>query len=638
MSTQLLAIKTRFTDDTGAPLKGGQVYTFYAGTSTPKETYKDVDLLIPNTNPVILDDTGAADIYLKGSYRIRVLDRFGALIEEQDDVSKIISRVDAGELVGSLVSAITNLSDTKSEIEKVKLDTGITVTPQGVGMVARTQAQVNADRANVKTFGVDITGGVDSTESFKKALEYCELYNIALDLMGGTILTRGGHTYSGTLLSQNATLKRTANYTGKVPILVLGDNSEIQGSITFDGNNPSESGTFADSYQSLRVDGKNVSISGKLTLLNTPMYSQGEKQLSGCQVYGDNFSCGDVYGNLCGYRTMGLRITGQMKSFRVGNVQSYNHHYKGFGVGGETGSTIKNIIIGNIIASTPDSFAHAASEGLLVDCDNDNRKIYVQSMSVGYIDITGGRSNCLKVENVKNFSCSDINLDVTTTLSAGNAMRMEAENFNCGSITFNKNRIRLRSLNVSIANIVCEHPTGAEEAQYVIFEGLTAPSSDPKDISIFGNRSYCIGSITTKSETSISHLFGINIKQDVTYTLRVDNIDAPHITYYFANYDLDAGGRDRLISGNVSVGKCNDRYKLHADSNLQKLIGDGNRVFYSRSGAPTFGSYKITDYVYNAKATIQGGKPDQYIVKGWICTTAGDSSAFAFTAERITVS
>lgn len=152
MSTQLLAIKTRFTDDTGAPLKGGQVYTFYAGTSTPKETYKDVDLLIPNTNPVILDDTGAADIYLKGSYRIRVLDRFGALIEEQDDVSKIISRVDAGELVGSLVSAITNLSDTKSEIEKVKLDTGITSTPKHVGAIARSQAQKNDDFIDIRDF------------------------------------------------------------------------------------------------------------------------------------------------------------------------------------------------------------------------------------------------------------------------------------------------------------------------------------------------------------------------------------------------------------------------------------------------------------------------------------------------------
>lgn len=154
MSTQLLAIKTRFTDDTGAPLKGGRVYTFYAGTSTPKETYKDVDLLIPNTNPVLLDDTGAADIYLKGSYRIRVLDRFGALIEEQDDVSKIISRVDAGELVASLVGAITSLSDTKSEIDKVKLDTGITATQKHTGSITRTLSEKIDDVVNLRDFGL----------------------------------------------------------------------------------------------------------------------------------------------------------------------------------------------------------------------------------------------------------------------------------------------------------------------------------------------------------------------------------------------------------------------------------------------------------------------------------------------------
>lgn len=168
MSTQLLAIKTRFTDDTGAPLKGGQVYTFYAGTSTPKETYKDVDLLIPNTNPVILDDTGAADIYLKGSYRIRVLDRFGALIEEQDDVSKIISRVDAGELVGSLVSAITNLSDTKSEIEKVKLDTGITATAKFGGAINRTQSDINEQSLWGADFGIVPNSTDDQTDKFVK--------------------------------------------------------------------------------------------------------------------------------------------------------------------------------------------------------------------------------------------------------------------------------------------------------------------------------------------------------------------------------------------------------------------------------------------------------------------------------------
>ena len=74
MASQLLGIKTRFTNDLGSPLVGGQVYTYFAGTSTNQDSYSDAALTVPNTNPVILDDTGSADIFLKGSYRIRVFD------------------------------------------------------------------------------------------------------------------------------------------------------------------------------------------------------------------------------------------------------------------------------------------------------------------------------------------------------------------------------------------------------------------------------------------------------------------------------------------------------------------------------------------------------------------------------------
>lgn len=78
-------VKTKFTDDTGLPLIGGQVFSYVEGTSTPKDTYQDRAFTIPNTNPIILDDVGSCQMYLKGGYRLRVLTADGVLVEEKDN-------------------------------------------------------------------------------------------------------------------------------------------------------------------------------------------------------------------------------------------------------------------------------------------------------------------------------------------------------------------------------------------------------------------------------------------------------------------------------------------------------------------------------------------------------------------------
>lgn len=78
-------VRTKFTDDTGLPLIGGQVFSYMEGTSTPKDTYQDRAFTIPNTNPIILDDVGSCEMFLKGGYRLRVLTADGVLVEEKDN-------------------------------------------------------------------------------------------------------------------------------------------------------------------------------------------------------------------------------------------------------------------------------------------------------------------------------------------------------------------------------------------------------------------------------------------------------------------------------------------------------------------------------------------------------------------------
>lgn len=59
--------KFHATSATGAPLAGGLVYTYEAGTTTAKTTYSDSALKTPNANPVVLDSNGDATIYLDGA-------------------------------------------------------------------------------------------------------------------------------------------------------------------------------------------------------------------------------------------------------------------------------------------------------------------------------------------------------------------------------------------------------------------------------------------------------------------------------------------------------------------------------------------------------------------------------------------
>lgn len=58
----------------------GLVFTYAAGTTTPQATYTDVTLATPNTNPIVLDATGRASVWLDPalSYKFVIQDAGGA--------------------------------------------------------------------------------------------------------------------------------------------------------------------------------------------------------------------------------------------------------------------------------------------------------------------------------------------------------------------------------------------------------------------------------------------------------------------------------------------------------------------------------------------------------------------------------
>ncbi len=83
----LKTLRPFFTDQCGRLLAGGKVYTYEVGTLTPKATYKDAAGLTENTNPIALDTSGEADIYINSDYRFQIFDRNGVLIDDVDSIA-----------------------------------------------------------------------------------------------------------------------------------------------------------------------------------------------------------------------------------------------------------------------------------------------------------------------------------------------------------------------------------------------------------------------------------------------------------------------------------------------------------------------------------------------------------------------
>jgi hypothetical protein len=92
----------------GTPLVGGKLYTYAAGTSTPLATYQDSSGLVSNTNPVILDSRGEANVWLSpgAAYKFILKDPDEASIWTVDniDLGLIFSNV---IITGGTINGVT---------------------------------------------------------------------------------------------------------------------------------------------------------------------------------------------------------------------------------------------------------------------------------------------------------------------------------------------------------------------------------------------------------------------------------------------------------------------------------------------------------------------------------------------------
>lgn len=136
--------KQTYTDAAGAPLAGGRVYTYAAGTSTPLATYSDRAGTVPNTNPVILDARGEATIFwAPAGYKVVLRDSADVIVWTQDEMYPPVTH---GEVESALVTATGSTS-------------------------ARTIKDRASDDLNVKDFGAIPNDGLDDSAAFQAAID-----------------------------------------------------------------------------------------------------------------------------------------------------------------------------------------------------------------------------------------------------------------------------------------------------------------------------------------------------------------------------------------------------------------------------------------------------------------------------------
>jgi hypothetical protein len=165
--------KMQFFKADGTPLVGGKLYTYTAGTTTPQTTFTDSAGGTANTNPVILDSRGEANIWLGGAtYKFKLADANDVEIWTVDNISAPTSGVSP-----ALSGNVTIDTDSASP--------ALRITQTGTGPALRVQDSADPD---LTPFVVDATGKVGIGTTSPSEL---------LDVSGGNLVftSSGGVEY-----------------------------------------------------------------------------------------------------------------------------------------------------------------------------------------------------------------------------------------------------------------------------------------------------------------------------------------------------------------------------------------------------------------------------------------------------------
>lgn len=270
--------KTQFIGADGVPLVGGKVYTYAAGTTTPQVTYTDSSGSTANSNPIILDSRGEANIWLgEATYKFKLLDANNVEIWTVDYISApttAVSPVLTGNVTISTDSSGPALKITQTgtgDVLRVQDSVDPDITPfvinsaglVGLGTVAPAEALDIDNDGKIQFSASGTARTIISADASNSTIDVKDNRNFLVKTNGGTRITVSGA--GATTLSNALTVSSGgAAITG---------NSSVTGTLT-------SSGALTVSSGGAGITG-NSSVTGTLGVSNTLTVSSGGANITG---------------------------------------------------------------------------------------------------------------------------------------------------------------------------------------------------------------------------------------------------------------------------------------------------------------------------------------------------------------------
>lgn len=162
MPLLLPAPQLQFLDANGRPYAGGSLATYAPGTTTPKNTWKDNQGTILNTNPIILDAAGRCLCLGDGDYRMILKDAAGNLIYDQYTSSVVSSAMQPVVGAATIADAVALLGIS-----------GLvqTETNRAQAAEANLQSQINTTNTNLANAETNLSNSITAEQNARIAAD-----------------------------------------------------------------------------------------------------------------------------------------------------------------------------------------------------------------------------------------------------------------------------------------------------------------------------------------------------------------------------------------------------------------------------------------------------------------------------------
>jgi hypothetical protein len=248
----------------GNPLVGGKIYTYAAGTTTPLATFTDAGAGTANTNPIILNSLGQANIWLgSSSYKFSVFTSVDVLLYTVDNIA---TPIDYLSLVTSLASpppigstapntgAFTTLAATTGTITTVNSTTvsattvnATTVTATGTVTAETLTFEGGGSMTKVPESVIQpITASV-AANALTVTLNPTTLDFRSATLTSGTVVSRVISSAISVVVSSGSTLGTIAATQSRIVVLALDNAGTVELAVVniSGGNDLTETGVIS---------------------------------------------------------------------------------------------------------------------------------------------------------------------------------------------------------------------------------------------------------------------------------------------------------------------------------------------------------------------------------------------------------